>query len=92
MNPIPNEILCNLTEDIDDGVDQTTISLVTGGSNVITAGVIQPGYSGSINANLSGGFNISIEYVSRWSFVVSLVEIPIRNRAGNLPITDEVDQ
>jgi len=53
------------TEDIDDGVDQTTISLVLTDPapnilNAIIGGVIQPGYSGSIVANLSGGFDISI--------------------------------
>lgn len=50
------------TDDVGgSGVDQTSIDVVIGGASAIASGVIQAGFSGSIAADGSGGYDVTID-------------------------------
>lgn len=70
------------------GIDSTTLQVVVGGSNAIVNGAFQAGWSGTITADGTGGFDVTINKSTDFtSYSLVVVDIDVEDLAGN-PGTD----
>lgn len=70
------------------GVDLTSLAVDVGGENAIIAGSFQPGWSGTITADGSGGFDVTIDKATdHGSFATVQVDVSVSDLDAN-PATD----